>query len=431
MANLVQNGEQTFLDINGDPLSGGKVYFYVPNTGTPANTWSDPGLTTVNTNPVILDQAGRAVIWGNIQYREVVQDQFGNTQWDRVTSGLASEIDGALTVNGNSTLNGTLTVNGDETVNGNFTATGNGVIDGSLHVNNGVLVANGLTADNIRVTNGLEVDHDFSVGGVATIPTLEGNVNITGGLNVNGGNLGIAIGHSLFVDDIVPQSDQQWVGFTSGIGVDKSSTGWTGQFFGPMTVEDPTTTDTGLFIDGYDAVGISMESHRDGTSFGMYTSLGQLAWGLTTGIHPTGANIMTLSTAGDLVAIGPLGMSAHIFNTISTHHGSAELDEECLPYVTSIPVKTEPHVGMAPEDLADVPGAVTEIPAPPGTPAGRSTVLGVNYAAVTSCLWKAVQEQNALVVQLQQDLAATQQRLEDLNAKQPPTQALPPPTVTG
>ncbi len=84
---LLPNAEQTFLDQNGAPLNGGSVYFYIPTTSTPKATYSDQGLSVMNTNPVVLDAGGRAIIWGSGSYREVVKDQFGNTIWDQVTFG--------------------------------------------------------------------------------------------------------------------------------------------------------------------------------------------------------------------------------------------------------------------------------------------------------------------------------------------------------
>lgn len=86
MSGLLPNARQQFFDSNGQPLAGGSVYMYVPGTTTPKNTWQDAGLTVLNSNPVILDAAGRAQIWGSGQYRQVVYDVNGNLIWDAVTS---------------------------------------------------------------------------------------------------------------------------------------------------------------------------------------------------------------------------------------------------------------------------------------------------------------------------------------------------------
>lgn len=85
-ATLLPPGEMTFLDGNGQPLAGGRVYFYIPNTSTPKDTYQNAAQTVLNSNPVILDGSGRAVIYGSGTYREVVQDLNGNTIWDQLTA---------------------------------------------------------------------------------------------------------------------------------------------------------------------------------------------------------------------------------------------------------------------------------------------------------------------------------------------------------
>jgi hypothetical protein len=85
-ATLLPNAKQQFLDSNGRPLAGGQVYFYIPNTSTFKNTWQDAGQTTLNTNPVVLDANGQAIIYGSGQYRQVVYDVHGNLIWDKLTS---------------------------------------------------------------------------------------------------------------------------------------------------------------------------------------------------------------------------------------------------------------------------------------------------------------------------------------------------------
>jgi hypothetical protein len=85
-ATLLPNGEQQFFDNNGNPLSAGSVYFYSPNTTTFLTTWQNANQTVVNTNPVVLDAAGRAIIYGVGTYRQVVFDSLGNLVWDQPTS---------------------------------------------------------------------------------------------------------------------------------------------------------------------------------------------------------------------------------------------------------------------------------------------------------------------------------------------------------
>ena len=87
---LLPNGEQQFISNNGAPLASGTVTFYSPGTSTLKNTWSNSAQTILNTNPVVLDSGGRAVIYGSGAYRQVVKDQTGNVIWDQLTSDTSS-----------------------------------------------------------------------------------------------------------------------------------------------------------------------------------------------------------------------------------------------------------------------------------------------------------------------------------------------------
>ncbi len=111
MATLLPNGEQQFCDANGKPYAGGKVYFYIPNTTTFKNTWQDAGQTTLNTNPVVLDGAGRAVIYGSGQYRQQLYDVNNNLVWDQLTSDLTSGLTAASITWDSTTLANYLTNN--------------------------------------------------------------------------------------------------------------------------------------------------------------------------------------------------------------------------------------------------------------------------------------------------------------------------------
>lgn len=71
-ATLLPPGKQTFTNSNGTPLAAGRVGFYVPGTLTPKTTWQDANRSVANTNPVVLDSAGRAIIYGTGCYRQIV-----------------------------------------------------------------------------------------------------------------------------------------------------------------------------------------------------------------------------------------------------------------------------------------------------------------------------------------------------------------------
>jgi hypothetical protein len=56
-----------FFDSNGIPLAGGLLYVYTAGTTTPVTTWTTNAGTSANTNPIVLNAAGRTPfeIWLN------------------------------------------------------------------------------------------------------------------------------------------------------------------------------------------------------------------------------------------------------------------------------------------------------------------------------------------------------------------------------
>lgn len=88
MAVTMPYGKQQFTDAAGLSLALGSVAFYIPGTTTPKDTWQDEGQTTLNSNPVPLDIAGRAIIFGSGSYRQIVMDFLGNTIWDQVVDAI-------------------------------------------------------------------------------------------------------------------------------------------------------------------------------------------------------------------------------------------------------------------------------------------------------------------------------------------------------
>lgn len=94
---------QTFEDEDGVPYAGGKVYTYTAGTSTPATTYSDVGLTTPNANPIILDSAGRCVIYlPAASFKYVLYDSndvLVRTQDNIPSTGLSSTTIGGLSFN--------------------------------------------------------------------------------------------------------------------------------------------------------------------------------------------------------------------------------------------------------------------------------------------------------------------------------------------
>lgn len=83
MANRFYSPNQQFCDTTGAPYAGGSLAFYASGTSTPLNTYSDSALTIANTNPVVLDSAGRAgnIFLQNLAYKVVLSDVNNNPIW--------------------------------------------------------------------------------------------------------------------------------------------------------------------------------------------------------------------------------------------------------------------------------------------------------------------------------------------------------------
>jgi hypothetical protein len=70
------------LDNDGEPLAGGLLYTYEAGTTTPKVTYTDEGGLTANSNPVVLDSAGRANVWlGDGAYKFVLKTSADVTLW--------------------------------------------------------------------------------------------------------------------------------------------------------------------------------------------------------------------------------------------------------------------------------------------------------------------------------------------------------------
>lgn len=155
-----------FFDDNGDPLSGGKIYTYAAGTTTPLTTYTSRDGLTPNTNPVILDAAGRTPqeIWATegLLYKYVVKTSADVLirSWDNVggsvvasdlAQNLADTTDNAkgdaLVGFRQSNTAGFLADATARTVNSklqeyvsvkDFGAVGNGVVDDTVAVQNAV-----------------------------------------------------------------------------------------------------------------------------------------------------------------------------------------------------------------------------------------------------------------------------------------------------
>lgn len=86
------NPVSQYSDGNGIPLPGSKLSFFEPGTTTPKDTFSDSGLTTANTNPVIADADGRIPdIFLSGTYKAVLKNSSDVTIWTRDPIGDTTE----------------------------------------------------------------------------------------------------------------------------------------------------------------------------------------------------------------------------------------------------------------------------------------------------------------------------------------------------
>lgn len=131
MAKIAITPQIQFLNDSGNPLAAGKVYTYEAGTTTPLASYIDANETTQNSNPVILDSAGRANIWlgTTTRYKIVVKDSDDNTIYtvDDV-DGAGGSISQITTAGANLDMNGYSIVtnaNKDLILNPNGTGTTN------------------------------------------------------------------------------------------------------------------------------------------------------------------------------------------------------------------------------------------------------------------------------------------------------------------
>jgi len=87
---LLPSPELQFFDANGTPLAGGTIETYVPSSTTPKTTWKDPAGAATNTQPVVLDSAGRCILYGDGAYRLILRDAAGNLIWDQPSDTVVS-----------------------------------------------------------------------------------------------------------------------------------------------------------------------------------------------------------------------------------------------------------------------------------------------------------------------------------------------------
>lgn len=71
-------GNSQIVDVNGNPLNGGKIYTYLAGTSTPAGTWTTSVGNIAQTNPIILNSLGATAnpifLSAGVAYKIIIKD---------------------------------------------------------------------------------------------------------------------------------------------------------------------------------------------------------------------------------------------------------------------------------------------------------------------------------------------------------------------
>lgn len=94
----ILNQAPQYLLADGSVNAGGKLFFYETDLTTPKDTWSDEAMTTLNSNPVVMDAAGRTLtdVWGDGEYGVVMKDADDVVIWTR--NNVKADGDASLTL---------------------------------------------------------------------------------------------------------------------------------------------------------------------------------------------------------------------------------------------------------------------------------------------------------------------------------------------
>ena len=167
-----------FFDDNGNPLSGGLLYTYLAGTTTPATTYTSSNGVTANSNPIVLDAAGRISqeVWltVGVDYKFILKTSLGVTVWtkDDIPGGVSSEDvpflqagTGAVTRTAQSKLRDVVSVK-------DFGAVGNGIADDTAAIQSAI--------DAVEAAGGGEVRLPSGTYKITAPLTLAGQVNLVG-----------------------------------------------------------------------------------------------------------------------------------------------------------------------------------------------------------------------------------------------------------
>lgn len=175
--NVGPEPQTQFLSTTGAPLSGGIVCTYAAGTSTPQATYTDSTGSVQNTNPIVLNSAGRANIWWQAPAYKVVLAAGGTCA---SPSGLQWSVDNfsiGVFAAGNTTFTGNNTFNGTSTFNGAVTITNGGTF-------NGTFAGNPTFSGTVTFTGSLSVSQLQLTVATGTPPLVVTSTTVVPNLNV-------------------------------------------------------------------------------------------------------------------------------------------------------------------------------------------------------------------------------------------------------
>lgn len=187
-----------FFDDDGAPLAGGLLYSYAAGTTTPKATYTTAAGDVENSNPVVLDAYGRAVIFISGAYKFVLQDADGVTikTTDNVTafnvtsettegffesfSGDSIETDFTLSENLGSDENALMVFTELEaTTNGTFASDTGWTKGTGWSIGSGVATATGAISTDLEQTAGITLIEGKTYSCTFTITRSAGDITLS------------------------------------------------------------------------------------------------------------------------------------------------------------------------------------------------------------------------------------------------------------
>lgn len=315
-----------FFSNSGAPLAGGFVYTFSAGTNSPLATYTDSTGLVANSNPILLDAAGRAAIWYQASaYKIVVKSSGGVTIFTTDNFVAAPFTSGNNSWVGNNTFSGTTTFSGPARLNGggNLSGTfgGNATFSGTTNFANAVFsggetftaglltdLITGITPSSLMTitgaagvglgaTEGITISTSGGLHGSGGIALLPGNGGSGGGgdLNLFSGGSGTGAPGSIFI-----QSATAFSSFNQGGDITITSGNGFGARGGNITfnggsggansiVFNPAATGT---------ISFNQSVNSDASAFKHIVSP-------LTGTCPTGAGVGNVCTSANISWITP------------------------------------------------------------------------------------------------------------------------------